>query len=791
MKKNIFRATFSSLFILFTCFSFGQQEIEREYVQVLNIEMLVRVMKNGRPVAGLKKGDFALMENGHKQDINGFLEVHRSIAPGEIVPAIGTEKQKRPGRLFLLFFWINESVVKVDEVLDYFFKSIYREGDRVILADQRRSLEINNAADIENKLGEFKAGLVALSRDMQVARSRLSMDVESYLQEYLECLKLKRKGGENVINPKCRPDVVVIHYEQLMKEYLLQNQKPSVNRLEVMARNLEAVEVDKWALIFFQHDSLPLFDTEKMKLGDNQYHLGDVLDMIEKVNRDLLFPTQTLVLADSLRTRFIQANTQFHLLLLGSRQAPSSLEAVSRFNIINPFPVISNWEETFRQMAAATGGEVMDGNRMKEALAEVANREDVYYVITYAPSEGKSPKRRVDINVDRDGVKVIHGRRVEMENLPGIKLAAIEEIPGKVRLALENFYMIGQGEQRSGLVRVSLSADGGDGKPQILAKDVEFPTTGSVEIPVALPPGKYKLSAQVVDSLTGREAKGESTLDVLGGEVPAETAALLRLAAGYSERLRNAAFRFICKETVSEDVLVRDTIDRSSYKRARTSWLYEYQVLVREGKVTEDRVLLRKNKTKKRVEDATLETRFRSLYSVFLPATLFAADKQPSYFYRLERHEKMFGRQVARVVIAPRPGFEELGAGTAWVDEETGAVLKIELAQRAIKGIEAAEKRARQAGARLLVSDVHEYDVERDGIWLPGSTTISEYYVINVVAVKESQGYLNWNEAPETPPPAKYASSSGGSRQIELSRTWVEYSDFQFFVVDVQVKEGR
>jgi hypothetical protein len=31
--------------------------------------------------------------------------------------------------------------------------------------------------------------------------------------------------------------------------------------------------------------------------------------------------------------------------------------------------------------------------------------------------------------------------------------------------------------------------------------------------------------------------------------------------------------------------------------------------------------------------------------------------------------------------------------------------------------------------------------------------------------------------------------SSSGKRQIELSRTWVEYADFKFFVVDVQSRE--
>ena len=35
-----------------------------------------------------------------------------------------------------------------------------------------------------------------------------------------------------------------------------------------------------------------------------------------------------------------------------------------------------------------------------------------------------------------------------MENLPEIKLAVIEKGPGKVRLELEDLYMIGQGEQR-------------------------------------------------------------------------------------------------------------------------------------------------------------------------------------------------------------------------------------------------------------------------------------------------------------------------------------------------------
>ncbi|HEX7502508.1 MAG TPA: hypothetical protein VF451_03730, partial [Acidobacteriota bacterium] len=386
MKKSIRGVSLRIAFLSLAVFLFSQQEVEREYVRVVNVEMLVRVMKDGRPLAGLKKGDFTLLENGRKQEINGFLEVHRRIIPTAAGEELKDEKKERPGRLFLLFFWINEPTVKVDEVLDYFFKSICREGDRVILADQRHSLEINNAAEKDAKLEEFKAGLLVLSRDQRFVKERFKLDIDTYLQEYASNVLAKKKPKE-ALNTGNEARVLVLSYAQLLKEYRLKNQMPNIDRLEALSRSLEAVDADKWALVFFQHDSLPLLDTEKLKLEDYHLGLGPAINDIEKLNRDLLFPVEALRLADSLRTRFIQANTQFNLLLLDSKQGPAILNSTSRFGVVNPFPVFSNWEETFRQMAAATGGEVMDGNRMKEALAEVANREDVYYVLTYAPTE--------------------------------------------------------------------------------------------------------------------------------------------------------------------------------------------------------------------------------------------------------------------------------------------------------------------------------------------------------------------------------------------------------------------
>ena len=58
------------------------------------------------------------------------------------------------------------------------------------------------------------------------------------------------------------------------REYRLHYQKPNVERLDAMTRSLETIDADKWALVFFQHDTLPLLDIEKLKLEDSQLSPG-------------------------------------------------------------------------------------------------------------------------------------------------------------------------------------------------------------------------------------------------------------------------------------------------------------------------------------------------------------------------------------------------------------------------------------------------------------------------------------------------------------------------------------
>ena len=223
-----------------------------------------------------------------------------------------------------------------------------------------------------------------------------------------------------------------------------------------------------------------------------------------------------------------------------------------------------------------------------------------------------------------------------------------------------------------------------------------------------------------------------------------------------------------------------------SYRHLRNTWLYEYQVVVREGQVTgRPGVAAQEQNEKARGKRGARNPLPLAVFGV--PAGNDVRRRQATLFLLLRGKTREDVRSAGGAPCrGVADGYEELGAGTAWVDEETGAVLKIELAQRAIKGIEAAEKRAQRSGARLLVSDVHYYGIERDGVWLPSSTTIFEYYVISVFRGQGRQEPPGREGGVATP--ARMLSSSN-KRQLELSRTWVEYSDFKFFVVDVQAKE--
>ena len=131
MKKH-------SLFLAILVFSLTlfAQEIQEEAVAV-NIEVPVRVFKGQAFIDNLTIDDFEIYAEGVPQDIEAVYfiretEIKRKEIKSEGV--IDTEYSPDPSRMFVFMFEIIEYLPKIGEVLDYFFESVIRPDDSLIIA---------------------------------------------------------------------------------------------------------------------------------------------------------------------------------------------------------------------------------------------------------------------------------------------------------------------------------------------------------------------------------------------------------------------------------------------------------------------------------------------------------------------------------------------------------------------------------------------------------------------------------------------------------------------------------
>ena len=769
----------------------ARQEQQKEFVQVVNVELMLRVLKDGLPVAGLKKSDFSLYEDGEKSEINGFVEVRRRLAhEGE------ARKERQQPRLYLLFFWVGNPAADVEGALDKFFASIYREGDRVILGTPLKTFELSAPQDKAGVSAAFLAQLRQeakdrLSRTLQLQEelNRLLEDLVNRLYEQIAkaVAKAKNAGALNMENASAIEDSgnggkeitsFIGQYARMVQEYRLRELTPDMSAFEAMARSMAPARNDKFALVFFQRDALPLFDIANVRglcmtrqIPENiAGQLTDALLRIEEQEKKRL---DVHGFSEQLKLLFIQANMQFHLLSLSPYKIDGRANANTFFALTKSEEVYSKWDQVMHEISRNTGGLSLDGDHMLDALERVIAFEDIYYLITYVPRGQGAAKRKLDIRVGQPGMQVIHGRTVEVQELPLVKITDMSVSSQLIYLGVADFYPIAKDGVSTGFVRIDVSGRQTDKEPPRLLASQESETVGTIEMPIAFPqPGLWDVEARVVDLITGqqdvRRAKVEIAADVpaaaLNRESDRALGTLLARAAAYAEKLKKSAFHFICRESVTENAFVPKSSKNPMPLTMRNYWIYDYQIIARDGKISENRILLEKNQEKLHREKAQLETMFQSYFSFYMPVTLLAREKQHLYQYRLLGQEKINDQNVLHVSALRRfPG--SIPWGELWLREEDGVILKIHIDQTSIVRFQKLAQKAIDEGFLPEITTVHEYSLEKNGICFPSRTTFVERYI-------------SYGETPGRDNP------SG-----ERSRTYFEYNDYQFFSVSTRVAE--
>jgi len=265
---------------------------------------------------------------------------------------------------------------------------------------------------------------------------------------------------------------------------------------------------------------------------------------------------------------------------------------------------------------------------------------------------------------------------------------------------------------------------------------------------------------------------------------------ILRGAADYCDRLKEAALHYVCEEKVVEtfDLLAggddvsdisfyedrastQDMLDRNRRHRRLevkkvNKFTFDYQLILNRGRIEETRKLL--SDSEKKGRHTMLADRVQSFLAarpVFAPLTLLERSRQRRYEFHFIEYDTLRGRRFAVVEALPRQGADaQFVYGKIWIDTVDFSVARIEVNPVSIGRYSQLLHLARLMQARLFLSLEIEFDMNHRGIRFPTRILLSERYKGGPVILR-ARGQKGW----------------------ERNQTEYSYKKYRFFTVDAEV----
>lgn len=257
-----------------------------------------------------------------------------------------------------------------------------------------------------------------------------------------------------------------------------------------------------------------------------------------------------------------------------------------------------------------------------------------------------------------------------------------------------------------------------------------------------------------------------------------ELKVILKKCAEYCEKLGSSVLDFVCDEKITEEIYhytpglgeteheamtghEKIEIRGQATEIEKNVYVYDYQLIRKENKVQERRILLKENGKKRNEENAPLKTkRFHHKHVLFGPIGLLSEFWQEYYDYKIVKKHKFKGNRVIIIEAIPIPHLKTDNLyGKIWVKENDFSILKIEWNQKSIQGYDLIEEVARMFDANPLIKFHSEYAFEKNGIRFPSKYSITETYTRRT-----------------------------GGGNFTRSKNTVVYKEYKFFTVETEVK---
>ncbi|MBE0665007.1 MAG: hypothetical protein IH584_04225, partial [Candidatus Aminicenantes bacterium] len=376
MKKIVF--IIMSVFLLLPQ-AVEPQDVLKEKVEVVNIEVPVRVFRDGVPVDGLNKDDFRLSEDKEPQTLNGFYVRKKKMNVRNI--NLQTGSTAPPSRYFVLVFRVFEYNEQLEKGVHYFFDQILNKNDRLLVLVNDRTLLLNQ--DVwQVKRREILDQI--LKQEALKSRQKLEqffLAVQNDLDQTKLRMLLARDSGFYA------PRIIdfLNRYLRTWNEFKTKYLIPDLDTFYNFARHLENVREEKWVLTFYQIEMFPnmkisgrihaqivqLISDLQVARSEDALHARIIEQLLERIDRELnaadSFPVEEI------SKMLVKVDTTYHCFIMGVRREVLSEDLAYK-------QVASDIENSLRAITKRSGGEVIFSGNIGSALHTVEEKEDIYYV---------------------------------------------------------------------------------------------------------------------------------------------------------------------------------------------------------------------------------------------------------------------------------------------------------------------------------------------------------------------------------------------------------------------------
>ncbi len=490
-------------------------------VSVVNLDVFV-TDKKGKPVTGLRKEDFEVLEDGKPVEVSNFFAESRGAAApapaGSAAPisasVIAKSAAERPvaQRLRLVVFVddVNLTAANRSRILQSVQRFLHAElkpGDEVMIVRYDQKLDIRR---------QFTDDLGVLDADLQTILT-LPTDVRKYERSFNQALQaaaFARNGGEGVGTLVEGAIASWAGEESVMVQGALDGLDSVVSWIAGLPGR---------KAILYVSDGLPLVPgLDLYTIYSRAAQRTDALKRISGMSAQKydMTPRFRQLTAHASRNRV----AFYPIEAYGTRQVDGSMfESVS----------LSNRQAALRFMAEDTGGRaLLNAADVPAALARVSEDLATYYSIGYQPRrQGDQAEHKIEVRVKTRGAQVRYrqwyrdkpvGEMVAEATLAVMRFgpednpleAALEVLPGKktgetlvrIRVPVSKLYLEPREGSRQGQLRLYVVATGESSTTPVRQTPEAEAAAGSKkeythEISIPLKPGSYALGVGVRDEL--------------------------------------------------------------------------------------------------------------------------------------------------------------------------------------------------------------------------------------------------------------------------------------------------